>query len=42
MGAQRKTFTDDVMKFEKTKPAPNAFDNKEKMKKAMKIHGSYT
>ena len=40
--AQRKTFTDDVMKFEKTKPAPTAFDNKEKLKKAMKIEGSYT
>ena len=42
LGAQRKTFTDEVMKFEKTKPAPNAFDNKEKLKKAMKIEGSYT
>ena len=42
LGAQRKTFTDDIMKFEKTKPAPNAFDNKEKLKKAEKIEGSYT
>jgi hypothetical protein len=42
LGAQRKTFTDEVMKFEKTKPAPNAFDNKEKLKKAQKVEGSYT
>ena len=42
MGAQRKTFTDDIMKIEKAKPAPNAFDNKDKMKKNAKIEGSYT
>lgn len=38
---QRRTFTDEVMKFEKNKPAPNAFDNKEEVKK-MHVEGSYT
>ena len=30
------------MKYEKSKPAPTAFDNKEKLKKMQKIEGSYT
>lgn len=42
LGRPRTTFTDEIMKFEKTKPAPSTFDNKEKLKKMQKIPGSYT
>ena len=41
LGAPRTTFTESVMKYEKNKPAPNAFDNKEKLKKMEKIEGNY-
>ena len=37
----RKTFTDEIMEYEKKLPAPSKFDNKEKLKKAQKICGSY-
>ena len=37
----RKTFTDEVMEYEKKLPAPSKYDNKEKLKKAQKICGNY-
>ena len=37
----RKTFTDEVMEYEKKLPAPSKYDNKEKLKKATKICGNY-
>jgi len=39
---ERRTFTDEIMKFERNKPAPNTFDTKERLKKLEKIEGSYT
>ena len=41
-GGPRNTFTDEVMKIEKNKPAPSKFDNKEQLKKLDKVPGNYT
>ena len=37
----RKTFTEDIMDYEKKLPAPSKFDNKEKLKKLIKTPGNY-
>lgn len=41
MGAPRTTFTDEIMTYEKKKPAPSKFDNKEALKKKEKVIGNY-
>ena len=42
LGADRKTFTDEVMEYENKLPAPSKFDNKEQLKKLIKTPGNYT
>lgn len=42
LGNARKTFTDEIMEYEKKTPAPSKFDNKEALKKMIKVHGNYT
>ena len=37
----RKTFTEEIMEYEKKTPAPSKFDNKEKLKKLIKTPGNY-
>lgn len=37
----RKTFTDEIMEYEKKTPAPSKFDNKEALKKLIKTPGNY-
>ncbi len=41
LGRARKTFTDEVMEYERKTPAPSKFDNKEALKKKEKITGNY-
>ena len=37
----RKTFTEEVMESEKGKPAPTKYDNKEALKRQIKVIGNY-
>ncbi len=37
----RKTFTDEIMEYEKKTPAPSKYDNKEALKKLEKVPGNY-
>lgn len=37
----RKTFSDEIMEYERKTPAPSKFDNKEQLKKLIKIPGNY-
>ena len=42
LGRPRKTFTDEIMEYERKTPAPSKFDNWEALKKKMhKIPGNY-
>ena len=41
LGRARKTFTDEIMEYERKTPAPSKYDNKERLKKQMKITGNY-
>ena len=41
LGRERKTFTDEIMEYEKKLPAPSKFDNKEALKKLIKTPGNY-
>ena len=41
LGKARKTFTDDIMEYEKKTPAPSKYDNKEALKKLDKVTGNY-
>lgn len=38
---KRKTFTDEIMEYEKKLPAPSKYDNKEALKKLQKTPGNY-
>jgi len=37
----RKTFTEEIMDYEKKTPAPSKYDNKEALKKLDKVTGNY-
>jgi len=37
----RKTFTQEIMEYEKNRPAPSKFDNYDKLKKQQKVLGNY-
>ena len=37
----RKTFTEEIMEYEKKTPAPSKYDNKEALKKKIKTPGNY-
>jgi len=41
LGRPRHTFTHEIMEYEKKKPAPSKFDNKEALKKLIKTPGNY-
>ena len=42
LGRPRHTFTDEIMEYEKKKPAPSKYDNKEQLKKKfIKTPGNY-
>ena len=38
---KRKTFTEEIMEYEKKLPAPSKYDNKEALKKLIKTPGNY-
>ena len=42
LGGARRTFTDEIMEYEKKTPAPSKYDNKEALKKKEKIPGNYS